>query len=295
MFIFAKMNNESEINALLMLIDDPDDYVFESVSNKLISYGLPVIPLLEDVWENTENNDVQLKIEILIHKIHFANLYKDFENWNESGHHELLPALLLVSKLLYPELQAGKVIQNLERLKRNIWLELNNYLTPIEQVNVVNSILYNYFNLKGGLNNSDTPNEFLLSHIIETKKGNQTGIGALYLLIAEMLDIPVKFVAIPQQFVLAYFKRLDPKEIEKLHLNIEFFIEPATGQMFTHNDLNNYFNRMGINVKPDLFKARDNKTVIIKVLTDLQKCFTNTEKDYIHHEINQLIRLLQNS
>ncbi len=164
------MDNDKEVEALLTLIEDPDTEVFEAVSNRIISYGTPIIADLENLWENTIDNNVQERIELLIHRLHFTSLKNDFTEWSHAPHHDLIPGALLVAKLLYPDLHTGKIIQDIERLRRNIWIELNNYLTPLEQVNVITSILYNYFGLKGSLGEKRIPNEFLISHIIESKK-----------------------------------------------------------------------------------------------------------------------------
>ena len=287
------MDNEKEVEALLTLIEDPDSEVFEAVSNRIISYGTPIIPNLENLWENTFDNNVQERIESLIHRLHFITLKTDFTEWANSAHHELIPANLLIAKLFYPDLHTGKVIQDIERLRRNIWIELNNYLTPLEQATVINSILYNYFGLKNTKTTELKPNDFLIPNIIESKKGNQTGNGALYLLLAELLDVPVKLLAIPDQFVLGYFKPKTENETEKLHLNIDFFIDPTFGQIFTHNDLYNYFNRTSLPVKPEYFKPQNNKQVIEKQLHNLGHCFTAADKSYILAEINDLIHILK--
>ncbi len=287
------MENEKEVEALLTLIEDPDTEVFEAVSNRIISYGTPIIASLENLWENTIDNNVQERIELLIHRLHFINLKNDFIAWVNAPHHDLIPGALLVAKLLYPDLHTGKVIQDIERLRRNIWIELNNYLTPLEQVNVITSILYNYFGLKGTLGEERIPNEFLISNIIEYKKGNQSGNGVLYLLLTELLDVPIRLLPIPNQFVLAYFKSKTEKDAEKLHLNIEFFIDPTLGQVFTHNDLYNYFNKIAVPVVPDYFRPQSNKQVIAKLLEDLGKCYETDEKLYMLKEIEELIAILR--
>ncbi|WP_346237186.1 transglutaminase family protein [Niabella insulamsoli] len=287
------MDNEKEVEALLTLIEDPDTEVFEAVSNRIIAYGTPIIPNLEDLWENTVDDVVQERIETLIHRLHFVNLKNDFIAWSNAPHLELLPATLLVAKLIYPDLHTGKVIQDIERLRRNIWIELNNYLTPLEQVNVINSIVYNYFGLKSVDPEQKRPNDFLIPNIIESKRGNQTGNGVLYLLLAELLDIPVKLLPVPNQFVLGYFKPKAEPEEDKLHLNIDFFIDPTLGQAFTHNDLYNYFNRISSPVQPQYFKPQNNRQVIQKLLSDLKACFHADHKMYMLAEIDELIHLLQ--
>ncbi|HEY0432486.1 MAG TPA: transglutaminase family protein, partial [Chitinophagaceae bacterium] len=167
------MEESKEISALFLLIDDPDQEVFDAVSAKIVDYGKPIIPNLEHLWETTPNEETQTRIELLIHRLHFRDLTDEFREWMVSGHHDLMMGALLVSKFLYPELSTTSVYQDLEKVKRNIWLELNNYLTPLEQVNIVTSILYSYYGLKGTETNYQQPNEFLIHKVIETKHGNQ--------------------------------------------------------------------------------------------------------------------------
>ena len=57
------MEENKEISALFHLIDDPDEEVFTTVSDRIISFGKEIIPNLESLWENTPAEDVQERIE----------------------------------------------------------------------------------------------------------------------------------------------------------------------------------------------------------------------------------------
>jgi hypothetical protein len=144
-----KMEENKEISALFHLIDDPDEEVFNLVSTRIIDYGKGIIPNLENLWENTISEDVQERIEMLIHRLHYRDLTDELTQWNSNIHQDLLTGALLVARFQFPDLTTSQVYQEVEKLRRNIWLELNSYLTPLEQVNVVTSILYNYFNFTG--------------------------------------------------------------------------------------------------------------------------------------------------
>ena len=48
---FIVMKENKEISALLHLIDDPDEFVYNAVSDKIISFGKEIIPNLEHLWE----------------------------------------------------------------------------------------------------------------------------------------------------------------------------------------------------------------------------------------------------
>ena len=288
------METNKEISALLHLIDDPDEEVFDAVCKKIVDYGKPIIPNLEHLWENTPDQPIQERIELLIHRLHFRDLSEDFRQWTVSGHHDLMLGALLTCKFQYPDLSTSPVMQEIEKIRRNIWLELNNYLTPLEQINIVTSILYSYYGLKGGETNYKEPNEFLLHKTLEAKRGNQISNGILYLMLCELLDIPVRAVHIPRQFIIAYFKPgySDESLPNPVH-KIEFFIDPSTGQVFTHQDVESYFKRISVPPVPTYFKPQKNKQVIRELLEEFSKCFSDEKQQYKQIELLDLASMLE--
>ena len=286
------MEENKEISALLNLIDDPDEEVFGAVSEKIIGYGRIIIPNLEHLWENTPNEEIQDRIESIIHRLHFKDLSKDFQEWSTSGHHDLLVGSLLAAKFQYPELSTSPALQEVEKLRRNIWLELNNYLTPLEQLRIVTGILYGYYGLKGTELSYANVNDFLLHKTLETKKGNQISNGILYLILCDLLDIPVKALNIPKQFVLAFFKTGYSDNLDQSFSNIEFFLDPSSGQVFTHKDIESYFKRISVPPVPSYFKPLSNKQVIQNLLEEMAKCFSEDKVQYKHTELLQLAALL---
>jgi regulator of sirC expression with transglutaminase-like and TPR domain len=287
------MEESKEISALFQLIDDPDEEVFDAISKKIVDFGKPIIPNLEHLWETNPSEEVQNRIELLIHRLHFRDLTEDFHQWSVSGHHDLMLGALLVSKFQYPELSTTPVLQEIEKVRRNIWLELNNYLTPLEQVQVVTTILYSYYGLKGGETSYQDPNEFLLHKVLEAKRGNQVSNGILYLILCELLDIPIKAIGIPKQFVMAYFKPGYSEENLPNPVNkIEFFIDPTSGQVFTQKDVEAYFKRIAVPPVGNYFKPLSNKKIIQTLLEELSKCFDDDKNRYKQDELRQLSQLL---
>ena len=288
------MQEDKEISALFHLIDDPDEEVFNTVSEKIVSLGRAIIPNLEHLWETTPNEEVQERIESLIHKLHFSDLVEDFNNW-KNGSSDLLQGALLVARYQYPDLMVNVVLQELEKIRRNIWLELNSYLTPLEQINVVTGILYNYYKLKGAEVAYDTPEDFFINKIIETRKGNGIGNGILYLILGELLDLPVKAINIPKQFILAYFE-VDynfPNPTGHIGSKINFYIDPLNGQIYTHKDVENYFKRISVPPTPSYFKQLHKKRIIQHLLEELSKCFDDSKNRYKQKDLLYLASLLE--
>ena len=60
----------------------------------------------------------------------------------------------------YPDLINNTVIQEVEKIRRNIWLELNSYLTVLEQVNIINRIFLLIINIRVLKFHISTPKNF---------------------------------------------------------------------------------------------------------------------------------------
>jgi regulator of sirC expression with transglutaminase-like and TPR domain len=287
------LKENTQIKALLNLLDDPDEDVYSTVSEKILSFGKEIIPNLEQLWENIQNADTQERIEMLIHRVHFRELTEEFIAWNKEDT-DLLQGAYLVAKYHYPDLQSEIIKQEIERLRRNTWLELNNYLTPIETVNVINSIFFNYYKQKGVEISYENPEHFLINKTLESRKGNAIGNGINYLILCQLLDIPVKAINIPRQFLLGYYDEryelLNPAghASEK----VKFFIDSLTGQMYSHKDIESYFKRLSVPPVPSYFRPLNNKKVIQFLLQELSKCFDNERNHYKMEELLFLANLL---
>jgi len=159
---------------------------------------------------------------------------------------------------------------------------------------VVNSILFNYYKQKGAEISYEHPDQFLLNKSLETKKGNAIGNGIVYLILCELLDIPVRAVNIPRQFLLGYFddqyELLNPAghPSEK----IKFYVDALTGQMYSHNDIEAYFKRLSVPPVPSYFRPLNNKKVIQFLLKELCKCYDNESDLYKMDELTSLANIL---
>jgi regulator of sirC expression with transglutaminase-like and TPR domain len=290
------MEETREISALFHLIDDPDDEVFSTVSNRIISFGKGIIPNLENLWENSPDEDVQGRIEMLIHRLQLRDLQHDFDRWKNLPEPDLLAGAMLVAKYQYPDLTPTPLIDEIEKMRRNIWLEMNSYLTPLEQTNVITTILYNYYKIKGTEVNAAEPNDFLFNKLLETKKGNSLNTGILFLILCDLLDVPVRAVDIPKQFILAYFD-VSQGKWDKLPSNpshrIQFYIDPMSGQIFTQKDVETYFRRISVPPTAAYYRPLSNLRIIQHLMESYATCFDNPKNQYKADDLRSLAQSLE--
>jgi regulator of sirC expression with transglutaminase-like and TPR domain len=288
------MQSSKEISALLRLIDDPDNEVFDTVAEKLINYGREIIPNLEQLWETVGDEVVQERIEQLIHRVHFQDLQQEFLEWSKATQPDLLRGAILIAKFQFPDLNVPAILSKFDQMRRNVWLELNNYLTPLEQINVFNSILYSYYKLQGHELTDRDPKYFFINQVIESRQGNAYSIGILYLALCEVLDVPLFAVDIPRQFIFAYidtlhsFFSLDKEGVQQ----IPFFTDPTNGMVYTQKDVETYLKKINAPSKESYFRPLLTRQIIFKMMEELALCYRYRREESKAQEIEQLMRFI---
>ena len=223
---------------------------------------------------------------MLIHRLHLQQLQTDLTDWQRHCPDDLLSGILLVSRYQYPDLNLNPIRMELEKVKRSIWLELNSYLTPLEQVNVLNSILFNYFKFKGGEVNYTRPDDFLLHQLLESKQGNAITTGILILILTDMLGLSLRALQIPRQFILAW---MNPAGEDH---PIQFYVDSANGQIYSQQDVDTYFKRVNATAIPSYFEPMRNERILQLLLEEYSKCFADENNSYKGTDLRNLAALL---
>ena len=284
------MQVTKEIDALLSLIDDPDGEVYLSVSGKLIDYGLPIKPNLEHLWETSPDEEVQNRIESIIHKLHLSDLEKEFITWRNSAEQDLLTGALLVAKYEFPEMVFQPTLDSIEKFRKNIWLELNSFLTPLEHAHVINNILYQYFGLKGTAPTYEHLDEYFINKVIEQKKGNSITNTILYQTLCNQLSIPSTLICFPNMFLIAFYEPTVSKN-EFTKEDVHFYVDATTGHPFSQYDIDRYIKRMNIDPNTDYCKPLCHKKVIQTLIQETATCYQ--QQPETHFKWEELMRIAE--
>lgn len=221
--------NKSKLHALIELIDDPDESVYELVEKELLKENHKIIPALEEKWELSFDENSQERIENLIQNLQFKHTKKALEKWIKAREHDLLSGFLLVDRFQYPDLNLLKIDQKIENLRKAIWLELSDSLTILEKTTILNHFLFNINGYSINHNNIHSPQNCFLNQVLDTKKGNPLSMTVLYVLLARQLDLPTHFIDFPRNPLIAV---VDQNLAQKVHGKIRnsdvlFYINPS--------------------------------------------------------------------
>lgn len=285
------MINEKEISSLIKLLDDPDPQIFDHVEGKLLSYGNEVISYLENAWEQSFDALLQERIENLVHKIQFQNVREDLALWYQSGGFDLLRGILIINRYQYPDLDEGKIINQIEAIKRDVWLQMMYEASPVEKVKLLNHIFYNVYGFSGNTSNHQNPQNSYLSQVLESKKGNQISLAIIYSIIAQKIDIPIYGVNLPQHFILAYVDEVEQQEKDN---GILFYINVFNkGYIFGKRDIDQFLRQLQIKPESFFYEPCTNTEIIKRVLRNLissyEKAGANEKVKELHNLLNVLM------
>jgi len=280
-------NVHKELEALMSLLDDPDYQVFDSVSNRLIELGEEVVPPLEKRWELSLKPELQERIENVIRKIQFNTLKRGMDSWRSGGGTNLLYGAFLVARFHYPELEYEPLDEKIEKIRKDIWLELNNELTALEKVKVINYFLYDIHKFDKILKKTHAPQLYLVNHVMDTFKGSPVMLGLIYTELARRLNLPIYGVNLPRNFVLCYY---DP-EFQDDPNNILFYINPSDkGTALGVKELKHFLRHLKIDQKEHYFTPCSGVDIIERLIINLQFAYERSGQPEKSRSLKKLLR-----
>lgn len=289
------MMNEKEVESLIKLLDDPDNEISRHVEDKLLSYGNEVIGFLENAWSQSLDLVLQERIENLVHKIQFHNVKRDLELWYVSGAFDLLQGMLIINKYQYPDLDEQKIINQLEDIKRDIWLQLLYEMSAVEKVKIINHVLYTTHGYHGNTSNHLDPQNSYLSQVLESKKGNQILLAVIYSVIAQKLDIPIYGVNLPQHFILAYLDDADnqhSKTANEFENRILFYINAFNkGFLFGRKDVDAFLKQLNLKPLNHFYEPCSHVEIIQRVLRNLISAYEKLSEIDKVEELREMLAI----
>lgn len=259
--------SNAELNALISLLDDPDNSIYNEVKHKLISFGDDVIPHLENAWETSFDHLLQERIEDIIHHLQFDSVKRDLANWKEKGELNLIEGAIIIAKYQYPDLDQQLVIDYVNQITQDAWLELNDNLTALEQVKVLNRIIFDVHGFHGNKKNINSPKNSYINNVLESKKGNPITLGIIYLSICQKLKIPIYGVNVPAHFILTYAEN---------GADILFYLNIFNrGTIFSNEDIDKFLEQLKIEPEEEYYVPCSNLTTIKRIIQHLIYTYDN--------------------
>jgi len=283
----------TKIEALIRLLEDPNNQVFEQVKNELVKIGDDALSSLENAAQkNSFGDEFNERVVSLINEIQRNVLKDELIQWINSEEKDLLLGSIIVSKHHDTYLEDSLVYDAIQSLRRAIWLEFNDYQTSFEQIKIFNRIFFGVFQFKCLNKETYSPDEIDISKVLESKQGAPLTIGLIYSIIAQSLDLPVYGVNLPNSFVLAFMDYNQSNFIinQQNDFGVLFYINPkALGDILDAREIDDFLSSRNLNPNRSHFEPCSNSSLIKRMIEDLMISFQHIGDVRKASDLNELI------
>jgi len=262
--------DRKEIMAMIALLDDSDEEVLNAITDNLLRQGQDVVPELEKAWESTLDEKKQTRLENLIQEIQFNGVRDDLKRWIQTGAEYILEGAYYLARFHFPELTMDKLNDQIEAIRKDVWIELNNNLTALEKVKILNYILFDLH--KFTRNNADfySPQNSYINQVMETRKGNPISLSIIYLSVAWKLGLPIYGVNLPKNFILAYKDEYRHQDSEDESEDILFYVNPYNkGAVLGRREIDYFITQQQIKPQQSFYIPCSNREIIIRLINNL--------------------------
>lgn len=270
------MQTAPNIHALVQLLDDPDELIFDQIKAEILNLGSTALPTLAQLGD--EDNHGLLfheRVELIMRTIQNHSLSDELVSWKNENRGEILEALLILSRFKYPDLDETHVRADINKLKQDVWLEINDDLTAFEKVKILNHFFFEEFGFTGDNSTYHSPQNSFIVDVLKNRQGNPISLSLIYMIIAKGLKLPVYGVNLPRHFILAlannHFTQREPQELGEILCYINPF---NNGTLFMEGEIDQFLEQLNLPKKPNYYLPCDNVSIINRILNNLIFSYT---------------------
>jgi regulator of sirC expression with transglutaminase-like and TPR domain len=170
----------------------------------------------------------------------------------------------------------------MDQLYYEVWPQMREDLHPMDQVKVLNSVLFDQLKFGPNSKNFHAVNNSFINQVLSTKKGNPISLCIIYLWIAQKMGMPIYGVNLPNLFVLTYQQK-----------GVQFYINVFNkGLIFSKTDIDNYIAQLNLTSNEMYYSPCTNIEIIRRVLRNLVMAYEKAGESAYQQELTTLIQLL---
>lgn len=258
--------SDKKRKALISLLEDPDERIYLVIKQVIKSEGERIITFLQETINASFTLPLQKsRAEEILLLIRLDQITSELISWKGSHDKDLLKALITLTRLNDPELDESFILQQMETIRKDVWLELNDYQTAFEQVKILNHVFFEVHSFECTSSFQRDLEHLNLGSVLKNKKGNPLIVGLLYSIIANWLEVPIYGVDFPKIFILA---RMDENNTSFLadsesKYGVLFYINPiGKGIVFDEQEIRSFLKQIAIEPERKFFEPTSNTKLI---------------------------------
>ena len=268
--------NDNKIKSLIHLLEDEDEQAYRLIHSQILEIGPELMPYISDANDRSISQVFSDRLTGIYQELNLKNAITEFKEWRENNSRNLFQGLSILAKFQYPRLEMRKVTEIVNKIRQDLWLEVNDNLTALEKVRIINHLFFDVYNFKGDSKDYYAPENSFINDVLMRKKGNPLNLSAIYSIIAQSVNIPIYGVSLPRNYMLVYVEKLYSQPMSRIKKDdILFFINPFNrGEIHSMNDILNYLRRIKVEPKEEFYLPCSNIVTLRRSINNLVNIYT---------------------
>lgn len=280
------MTSKAEIESLLILLEDPDPFIQESVQNRFSELGENAVPLLDEYRAETNSEEEKTKLGEIIHQLTFPALRSDFHDLLEQGiknRRDLEVAVFTLARFGNPTLRYSEYAKKLDHFAEMVEPTIRYRLDERRKMKQLIKFVFEDLNFSGDTDDYHNPANCYLDRVIRRRRGLPITLSMIVMFLARRLEMPFFGVNMPIHFMLNY---VSEKE--------EVLIDPYdNGAIVTYDQCYFFLKKNNIEPKPEHFKIASDLEILVRCIRNLIHSYERREQPEAVGDLKELLALAE--
>ena len=278
----VESSSERKIQALLKLLTDQNQQVAATIHRELVNMGAVVLPFLKDA--DQDDQDMRVRLADIREDIRFERLRQDLRQLLSGRERDLnLEAgTFLLAQTAYPELDVKYYRQQLDELAEEVRPRLHPSYSLEQASQVLSHYLFEEKGFRGNREHYDDPENSLFNRVLERRTGIPITLSALYLFLANRLNLSCTGVGMPGHFVVK-LEGTDPT----------VFIDCFNGGVFLEaKNCEQFLVEAGVGFNEAYLKTTSNDLILARMIRNLIGVYEKRQNTGQVNRLNLLMATL---
>ncbi|NBC84614.1 MAG: hypothetical protein GVY25_00280 [Bacteroidetes bacterium] len=268
---------QREVNALVRLLDDPDEDVQEQVQNRLTDLGREAMPALRRAYDASQGEQ-RRQIDEVVRRLHWNDIQTAWHAILGADEPNLERGAFILALYRFPGLDVEAYQEILDewadRVEERVMRSVG-----VDRARVLMEFLADEIGLTGNRDDYDDPNNSYLNRVIDRRLGIPISLAVIALSVADRLAIPLYGVGMPAHFLVKYSDA-------RGEVYFDVFND---GQPVSREECVRFLLRAGIQPKPAYFEAAPPTEILLRMVRNLRHTARTSGNEQVYEELTALI------
>ena len=261
--------SQSQRLALLTLLSDEDPTVYQTIRQKILSYGPPAAEWLRP---HTMSDNPALRRRVRLIVLHFDRQAADDHFLAFCLRHgeefDLEQAAWLLALTQYPSINVEAYRAMLDGYASELQDRLGGSAEPRQTLAIINHYLFGELGFAGNKENYYDLENSYLNRVIDQRTGNPINLCLLYLVLARRLRLPITGIGLPGHFICRYQST-----------TVEIYFDPFNrGIYLSKADCVQYLNDANCGLSADYLTPVSARRLLLRICSNLHQVYQLMEQ-----------------